>query len=238
EVGEESKLGLNDPVSKYVPGVPNGDNITIAQLLEMRSGLYNYTNDPIISATIDTDPAKVWTPAELLAIAFAHPPNFPPGTEYEYNNTNYALLGLIIEKMDGRPLATAMQQRLFEPLGMQHTVLPASTVNTIPEPYSHGYLYGSSSVALVGEPPYSPEAQAAAGPGALLPKDYRGVNHSNAAAAGGVISTADDLATWIKALVAGRVLDPAYQRRWLDKPKARGPEQARGPKVRVRHRPT
>ena len=80
QLAQEGKLSLDDPVSKYVPGVPNGDNITIAQLLEMRSGLYNYTNDPIISATIDTDPAKVWTPAELLAIAFAHPPNFPPGT--------------------------------------------------------------------------------------------------------------------------------------------------------------
>jgi hypothetical protein len=79
QLAQESKLGLNDPVSKYVPGVPNGDNVAIAQLLEMRSGLYNYTNDPIISATIDTDPAKVWTPAELLAIAFAHPPIFPPG---------------------------------------------------------------------------------------------------------------------------------------------------------------
>src|SRR6185312_14447037 len=95
-LAQESKLGLNDQVSKYVSGVPNGDNITIAQLLEMRSGLYNYTNDPIISATIDTDPAKVWTPAELLAIAFAHPPNFPPGAKYEYNNTNYALLGLVV----------------------------------------------------------------------------------------------------------------------------------------------
>ncbi len=82
QLAQENKLSLDDPVSKYVPGVPNGDNITIAQLLEMRSGLYNYTNDPIISATIDTDPAKVWTPVELLAIAFAHAPNSPPGTEY------------------------------------------------------------------------------------------------------------------------------------------------------------
>jgi len=74
QLAQESKLSLDDPVSKYVTGVPNGDNITIAELLEMRSGLYNYTNDPVISATIDTDPAKVWTPAELLAIAFAHHP--------------------------------------------------------------------------------------------------------------------------------------------------------------------
>ena len=155
-LAQEGNLTLDDPISKYVPGVPNGDNITIAQLLEMRSGLYNYTNDPIISKTIDTDPARVWTPGELLAIAFAHPPNFPPGKEYEYNNTNYALLGLVAEKVYGRPLAQIMQERLFAPQNMQHTELPPSTVNTIPEPYSHGYLYGSSSVALVGEPPYSP----------------------------------------------------------------------------------
>jgi len=116
QLAQESKLSLEDPVSKYVPGVPNGDNITIAELLEMRSGLYNYTNAPEFSASLDRDHTKVWSPAELLAIAFAHPPNFPPGTAYEYNNTNYALLGLIIEKVDGRPLAQAMQDRLFAPL--------------------------------------------------------------------------------------------------------------------------
>jgi len=108
----------------------------------------------------------------LLTIAFACPPNAPPGTAYEYNNTNYALLGLIIEKVDRKPLAQAMRDRLFGSLKMQHTVLPTSTVNTIPKPYSHGYLYGSSSVALVGEPPYSPEVIAAAKAGTLLPKGY------------------------------------------------------------------
>jgi D-alanyl-D-alanine carboxypeptidase len=230
QLAQGSKLSLDDPVSKYVSGVPNGDKITIAELLEMRSGLYNYTNDPIISATIDTDPAKIWSPAELLAIAFAHPPNFSSGAKYEYVNTNYALLGLVAEKVDGKPLAQAMQDRLFGPLGLQHTLVPASTVSTLPEPYSHGYLYGSSSVALIGEPPYSPEVQAAARAGTLLPTDYTGVNHSFAAAAGGVISTANDLATWIKALVAGRVLDPAYQRRWLDSLKPEDPSKPEGQK--------
>src|SRR5213076_3192099 len=120
QLAQESKLSLEDPVSKYVPGVPNGGNITIAELLAMRSGLYNYTNAPEFSASLDRDHTKVWSPAELLAIAFAHPPNFPPGTAYAYNNTNYALLGLIIEKVDGKPLAQAMQDRLFGPLNMQH----------------------------------------------------------------------------------------------------------------------
>jgi D-alanyl-D-alanine carboxypeptidase len=230
QLAQENNLSLDDPISKYIPEVPNGDNITIAQLLEMRSGLYNYTNDPVISATIDTDPVKVWTPAELLAIAFAHPPNFPPGTKYEYNNTNYALLGVVIEKLDGKPLAQVMHDRLFGPQNMQDTELPASNVNTIPEPYSHGYLYGSSSVALVGEPPYSPEVQAAARAGTLLPKDYTNVNHSNAAAAGGVISTGDDLATWIKALVGGRVFNADYQRRWFGSLQPEDPSKPHGQK--------
>ena len=90
QLAQENKLRLDDPVSKYIRGVPNGDHITIAELLDMRSGLYNFTNAPEISATMDHHPARVWSPAELLAIAFAHKPNFPPNTTYEYNNTNYA----------------------------------------------------------------------------------------------------------------------------------------------------
>ena len=228
QLAQENKLSLDDPVSKYVPGVPDGNNITIAELLKMRSGLYNYSSAPEVAASIDHHPTKVWSPAEVLAIAFAHPPDFPPGTAYEYNNTNYALLGLIAEKVGRKPLAQAMQDRLFGPLRLQHTELPAAAVNTIPAPYSHGYLYGSSSVALVGEPPYSPKVKAAAQAGTLLPYDYTDVNHSFVTAAGGVISTANDLATWIQALVAGRVLNAAYQRRWLDSLQPEDPGKPKG----------
>ena len=212
---QEGKLKLADPVSKYVTGVPNGEGITIAELLEMRSGLYNYTNAKQISAQLDRDPTKVWTPDELLTIAFTQPANAPPGTAFEYNNTNYVLLGLVVEKVDGRPLAPAMQDRLFKPLGMMNTQLPAATSDSMPQPYSHGYLYGSSSVALVGTPDYSPEFQAAARAGEQRPNDYTDLNHSFAAAAGGVVSNSTDLATWIEALVTGRVLGAEYQRRWL-----------------------
>ena len=74
----------------------------------MRSGLYNYTNAPEFSAELDANLAKAWTPQEVLAIAFAHPPNAPPNTAYEYNNTNYALLGLIAEKAGGTPVGRAV----------------------------------------------------------------------------------------------------------------------------------
>jgi D-alanyl-D-alanine carboxypeptidase len=226
-LAQEGKLSLDDPVSKYVPGVPNGDNITIDQLLKMRSGLYNYTDAPELAATVDRDPTKVWTTEELLAIAFARPPNFPPGTAYEYNNTNYTLLGLIAEKVDGKPMAQAMQDRLFGPLGMHDTLLPPRTSNTITDPYSHGYLYGSSSFVLT-DTPYPPDIQAAARAGTLLPTDYTNLNPSFAYFPGGVISTANDLAIWIEALVSGRVFDAAYQRRWLDSMQAKDPSMPNG----------
>jgi len=81
QLAQEGKLQLDDPVSKYQPEVPDGDNITIAQLLEMRSGLYSFTDAPEIPAAMDDDPTKVWTPQELLAIAVAQPGMFPPGSE-------------------------------------------------------------------------------------------------------------------------------------------------------------
>jgi D-alanyl-D-alanine carboxypeptidase len=226
-LAQEGKLSLDDPVSKYVPSVPNGDNITIDELLRMRSGLYNYTDAPELAAIVDRDPTKVWTTEEVLAIAFARSPNFPPGTAYEYNNTNYTLLGLIAEQVDGRPLARAMQDRLFGPLGMHDTFLPARTSNTIPDPYSHGYLYGSSLFVLT-DTPYPPDIQAAARAGTLLPTDYTDLNPSFAYFPGGVISTASDLAIWIEALVAGRVFDAAYQRRWLDSLEAKDPRMPDG----------
>lgn len=215
-LAQENKLSLDDPVSKYVPDVPNGDKITITELLNMRSGLYSYDDDPDFWTVLEGDPTKVWSPAEVLTIAFKHPPYFPPGTDFHYSNTNYALLGLIAEKIDGKPLASCFQDRLFGPLGLKETLLPASTSNTLPDPYSHGYLYGGCSFRLLTGEPYPPDIQAAAKTGTLKPDDCTSQNSSYASAAGGVISTAKDCATWIQALVGGKVFNSEYQRRWLD----------------------
>jgi D-alanyl-D-alanine carboxypeptidase len=227
QLAQEGKLRLGDPVAKYVAGVPGGDNITLAELLEMRSGLYNYTEAPAFSASLDREPAKLWTPSELLAIAFQHPPNAPPGTTYEYCNTNYALLGLVAERVDGLPLTLSMQARLFEPLGLKNTLLPASASNTMPAPFAHGYLYGGAEYALV-DTPYPPDHQAAARVGTLRPTDFTHLNHSFAAAAGGVVSTASDLAVWIKALVSGQVLNAEYQQRWLESLRPEDPSKPEG----------
>ncbi|MBC2640565.1 beta-lactamase family protein [Rhodococcus wratislaviensis] len=226
-LAQDGKLRFDDPVSDYVPDVPGGNNITIDQLLKMRSGLYNYTSAPELAATMDADPAKAWTPQEALAIAFSHPPDFPPGTSYEYNNTNYALLGLVAEKVGGRPLAEQFQDRLLGPLGLQQTNLPAADDTAIPDPYSHGYMYGGSAYALVDEP-YPPDIQAAARAGTLQPIDYTNQNPSYATAAGGVISTADDMAIWMQALVSGKVLNSDYQQQWLQSLQAEDPSAPDG----------
>jgi D-alanyl-D-alanine carboxypeptidase len=181
----------------------------------MRSGLYNYTSAPELGESLDDDPTRVWTPQELLAIAFKRPAVFGPGKQYDYCNTNYALLGLVAEKLTGASLARALQHRLFGPLGMKHTSLPASTSNSIPEPYSHGYLYGSSSYALV-DAPYPADLQAAARAGTLKPNDDTRQNPSYAFGAGTAISIADDLAIWMRALVGGKLFDSDYQRQWFD----------------------
>jgi D-alanyl-D-alanine carboxypeptidase len=201
----------------------------VAQLLKMRSGLYGYTADPELSAVMDADPGKAWTPQEVLAIAFRHPPQFPPDAEYEYSNTNYALLGLIAEKVGGRPLAQQFQDRLFGPVGLTQTSLPAADDTSIPAPYSHGYMYGGSYYALADDP-YPADMQAAAKAGTLQPIDYTNQNSSYATAAGGAISTADDLATWMEALISGKVFNADYHQQWLTSLQAEDPDAPEGQK--------
>jgi D-alanyl-D-alanine carboxypeptidase len=228
-LAQDGKLKFSDPVSTYVPDVPNGENITVAQLLKMRSGLYGYTGDPALAAAMDADPGKVWAPQEVLAIAFRHPPQFAPDASYEYSNTNYALLGLIAEKVGGRPLAQQFADRLFGPVGLTQTSLPAADDTSIPAPYSHGYMYGGSFYALADDP-YPADMQAAAQAGTLQPIDYTNQNSSYATAAGGAISTADDLAAWMKALVSGKVFNADYHQQWLTSLQAEDPDAPDGQK--------
>jgi len=228
-LAQDGKLKFSDPVSNYVPGVPNGENITVAELLKMRSGLYGYSADPALAAAMDANPGKAWTPQEVLDIAFRHPPQFAPDASYEYSNTNYALLGLIAEKVGGQPLRQQLAERLFGPVGLAQTSLPATDDTTIPAPYSHGYMYGGSYYALADDP-YPAEMQAAARAGTLKPIDYTNQNSSYATAAGGAISTADDLATWMKALVSGKVFNADYHQQWLTSLQAEDPDAPDGQK--------
>jgi D-alanyl-D-alanine carboxypeptidase len=212
---QEGKIALTDPVSRYVPGVPGGDAITIAQLGDMRSGLYNYSETLELNTALDDEPQKVWTTEQLLGLAFAHPAYFPPGQGWHYSNTNTVLLGEIAEKIDGKPLGRIFQDRFFTPLGMTGTSYPAATDTAIPAPSSHGYLYGTN-VETMENPSIPADQLAQVEAGTLAPKDVTNDNPSWTGAAGQGISTASDLATWVEAMVGGKLLDAATQQTRMD----------------------
>jgi D-alanyl-D-alanine carboxypeptidase len=212
---QEGKIALTDPVSTYLPDVPGGDAITIAQLGDMRSGLFNYTETLALNTALDTEPGKIWTTEELLALAFANPPYFAPGQGWHYSNTNTVLLGRIAEQLDRKPLDRILQDRFFTPLGLTGTSFPAAADSGLPVPYSHGYMYGSN-VAQLRDPSLPADQLAQVQAGTLVPTDRTNDNPSWTGAAGRGVSTAKDLATWVKAMVGGQLLDAATQRARMD----------------------
>ena len=203
---DQGKLRLDDPVSKYQPEVPNGAHITIRELLNMTSGLFDYVEDEGFQQAVL---AKVWQPSELLAIAFKHPSYFAPGKGWHYDNTNYILLGLIMQQLTHLPAEQAWQRYLFGPLGMHQTSLPPPTSSAIPDPHAQGYLYRADGTGT--------------GP-TLNATDW---NPSWGWTTGGVISTVHDMQIWAKALATGQLLSAATQQQrlswvtlgtWLGKP--------------------
>ncbi|KJL35186.1 serine hydrolase domain-containing protein [Microbacterium azadirachtae] len=211
---QEGRIALTDKVAKYRPDVPNGGSITIEQLLTMRSGLANYTTTLELNRALDTQPQRAWNPEELVAMGLAEPPTFAPGDGWNYSNTNTVLLGLIAEQLEHKPLAQIFRERLFEPLGLRETSYPDIADASLPEPYSHGYMY-STNVDTMESNVLPPDQLAQATAGTLLPSDSTNLNPSWAGAAGAGISTIRDLAHWVEALGSGALLGPTLQKERL-----------------------
>jgi D-alanyl-D-alanine carboxypeptidase len=211
---QEGKLSLSDTVGKYIPNVPNGNTITIEQLLGMRSGLFNYTRDLGFNQKIDAQRGKLWTTSELLDIAYSHQVDFDPGTSFGYSNTNTVLLGMLIEQLTGMSAADAIKARLFTPLGLTQTYLPPQTNTSIPAPFAHGYLWGTNA-ETANSPALSPALQAAAKNGTLQPTDVTDASASWGWTAGSGLSVARKLAMFVKAMVGGNYLNTDLQARRL-----------------------
>jgi D-alanyl-D-alanine carboxypeptidase len=188
QLADQGKLGLDDPIAKFVDGVPQGDKITLRQLARMQSGLFNYSASPAFQQAMFADPRRPFTPQELLNDAFAQPNQFPPGEGFEYCNTNTVLLGLVVEKVSGQPLHSYIHDEILAPLGMSDTSFP--TTNAFPEPHAQGYTVQTAD---------GKEAAAT---------DW---NPSWGWAAGAIISTLDDMRIWAPALATGKLLTPQMQ---------------------------
>ena len=117
---DERALSVDDPVSEYLPDFPHGDTITLRMLLTHTSGLANYTH---VEAWVDAATAGTrLTEEEVVALCAAADLDFPPGSSWNYSNTGYLLLGLIVERLVGRSVPEEIQARFFGPLGMTGTV--------------------------------------------------------------------------------------------------------------------
>jgi D-alanyl-D-alanine carboxypeptidase len=138
-----------------------------------------------------------------------------PGRKFFYSNTNTLMLGLIVQKLTHHGLAWVFEHRIFEPLGLHDTLLPALTSNAIPAPHPQGYLFGTN-VSTLDDLALPPHQQQLAIEGKLLPNDVTNENPSWGWAAGGAISDARDLATYVQKLVGGGLLNPHLQQQRLD----------------------
>jgi len=136
----------------------------------MGSGPLSYTEALALTESLDHDPTSAWTPEEMLAMAFKSPSLFTPGKEFNYCNTNYVLLGLIVEKSCRRAVGPSLSGSLVRTPWHEGHIAPCQQSNTIPEPYSHGYLYGGSSYALL-DAPHPADLQAAGRAGTFKPND-------------------------------------------------------------------
>ena len=204
QLAEAGKLSLDDKIQKYVPGIPNGDRITLRQLANMTSGLASYTQSSKFTDVLFSKPATILTPKELVAIGVAESPLYEPGTSFNYSNTNTVLLGLVIEKVTGKPVGQVLKQQIFDPLKLRNTSWPGNSTD-MPAPYAQGFtLQGDFA---------KPDA----------PSNATHWNPSWGWTAGEMISDIDDLLVYARALGTGHgLLGEAAQTERLTFPGAGG----------------
>ncbi len=187
---DEGKLRLDDPLSRFMLGVtvPNARHITIRELCQMRSGLFEAYDVPQFSR-MDVKATMTFDPRTIIKWAVAQKPYFAPGTGYHYSNTNYLLLGLIIENVTKDTVGNEIRKRLIVPFRLTQTSYPST--QAMPDPWAHGYgldkqrnwtdVSGTIPVSLMG-------------------------------AAGEMISDMADMKRWVKLYVTGKTSGPATQR--------------------------
>jgi D-alanyl-D-alanine carboxypeptidase len=179
---DEGKLSLGDRLAKFMPDFLNARRITIRQLLQHRSGVYNYFESPRYARQAFSDPDRLWTTPEILR--FVEGSYCQPGTCFHYSNPNFVLLGEVIEQVTGRSVAREIRARLLDPLGLQHTSYQPD--ERTPANGAHGHLWGGGSTFYdqSGGGHWLPHLSAA----------------SVAGASGAMVANADDLAHWVMAL--------------------------------------
>ncbi len=183
-LAEQELLSLDDPVDDFVTGLPNGDFMTVRNLLRHESGLFDIIDDESFMQQAFADPTQPVNPEDMVTTAAAHGPVFEPGTQVSYCNTNYHVLGLIIQHVTGLSAAEAIDQQVLDPLSLTRTVLE-------------------------GEPPMSDVLV----PGfSAQGEDLTDILHPTIRwTAGAMVTSIDELLSWTAGLYRGDLLGPAFQ---------------------------
>jgi D-alanyl-D-alanine carboxypeptidase len=197
KLAENGTLSLEDSLSKWLPVYPYIDsNITIRQLLNHTSGIYNFFNNDDIWDALKKDRNRIWTSEEVLE--YIKDPNFLPGEGWQYSNTNYVLMTMIIEKATGSSLSFQLKKNLWDPLNLHNYYLWLA--DSIPDNQAHIFgddiMFGSSKSDVT-----------------FLP---RASHESIIYGSGGIVTTAEDLAKWCYALFEGNLLSEESMDEMLD----------------------
>lgn len=192
----DGALKLDDTVEDRLPGlVPDGAAITVEMLLRLRSGLPDYTGPLLGDPPADLSALdRYWSPAQLVAAALTSSDRLPPGTRYRYCNTDYILLGMIIEQATGQRADAQLWQRIVKPLGLSDTTMPAVDPY-LRGPHARGYLRSSADA------PYT---------------EIASMTPSESWTAGAIVATARDVAAFFDGLLGGALLPPEYLARMTD----------------------
>ncbi|GAA4632620.1 serine hydrolase domain-containing protein [Actinoallomurus vinaceus] len=206
---QEGRLSLDDKLSKVLPEVAaqglveRADEITVRELIRHTSGIPDFFGSGRFD---DFDFTTYYRPIDLVKASRSLPRTGEPGEKFSYSNTNYVLIGMIIERLTGHTLPKEFARRIFAPLGMKSTYLTVKPPQGIKGPHGHGYY---------------PDA-------AGRPRDVDRQNASFGGAAGGIVSTAHDISIFRRAFDQGKLLPPELQQEIvppMPKPQESGPTQ-------------
>jgi len=187
QLADEGRLDLDDPISKYVPNLRNGD-ATLRQLADMTSGIFNYTEDRPFILDFAFHRTKKWTDEQIVAVANRNRPYFKPGGGWHYSNTNTVLLGMVVERITGHPLRAEITRHILHPLALDHTVYPVSPF--LPAPFTHGYATLDTEQGRIDVTVLSPTATSGSG---------------------AIVSNLGDMLRWGSALARGALLSRRAQ---------------------------
>jgi D-alanyl-D-alanine carboxypeptidase len=197
QLAEEGVLDLDRPLARWLPDYPRARRITLRQLLNHTSGVFNHFEHPRYESLVFGRPGHEWTPQEILD-EFRRPAYFAPGEGFHYSNAGFVLLGMVVEEATGSSLGDELRGRFFEPLGLDDTYFQTDGAQP---GWAHGYLRGAAGHRHVSAgSDYRPNLSAA----------------SVAWAAGAVVSSAEDIADWAEALYAGDVLSAESRAQLMD----------------------